>query len=120
MEFKSSKSGKKRVLFDAHGKDSAVAEKCVAPTAEQDPNESRRLWQKLTDAILASDMEAATEAKTAVEDAQRETRRKREESNEKHIPRYFDLQDGRWIPKISDLPDDPNQAVEVVQRFIWP
>lgn len=59
-----------------------------------------RLWKKLTDAILASDMDAATEAKTAVEDAQRETRRKREENGEKHIPRYFDLQDGRWIPKI--------------------
>ena len=61
---------------------------------------SCRLWNKLTDAILASDMDAATEAKTAVEDAQRETRRKREENGEQHIARYFDLQDGRWIPKI--------------------
>jgi hypothetical protein len=46
-------------------------------------------------------MEAATEAKTAVEDAQREMRRKMDESGQKHTARFFHLQDGRWEPKFT-------------------
>jgi hypothetical protein len=46
-------------------------------------------------------MEAATEAKSAVEDAQREMRRKMEERGQKHAPRFFQLHDGRWEPKFT-------------------
>lgn len=59
-----------------------------------------RLWSKLTHAIERKDMEAATEAKSAVEDAQREMRRKMEETGKKHTPRFFHLQGGRWEPKL--------------------
>lgn len=45
-------------------------------------------------------MDAATDAKSAVEDAQREERRKLEETGGTHVPRFFHLQDGRWLPKI--------------------
>lgn len=45
-------------------------------------------------------MDAATEAKTAVEDAQRELRRSREEKGERFVPRFFTCRDGRWVPKI--------------------
>ena len=62
---------------------------------------SYRLWSKLTYAIDLKDMEAATEAKSAVEDAQREMRRKMEESGQKHAPRFFQLHDGRWQPKFT-------------------
>src|ERR1700683_1822255 len=62
---------------------------------------SSRLWSKLTYAIDLKDMEAATEAKSAVEDAQREMRRKMEESGQKHAPRFFQLHDGRWEPKFT-------------------
>jgi oxysterol-binding protein-related protein 8 len=60
-----------------------------------------RLWSKLTYAIDLKDMEAATEAKSAVEDAQREMRRKMEESGQKHVPRFFQLHDGRWEPNFT-------------------
>lgn len=60
-----------------------------------------RLWHKLTQAIEAKDMEAATRAKTAVEDAQRDLRRRRDESGEIFVPRYFELRGGRWHPKLS-------------------
>jgi len=63
-------------------------------------------------------MDAATEAKSAVEDAQREVRRKMEESGEKHTPRFFELRSGRWEPKIS-VPEDPQAAIEAVQKWIW-
>jgi len=117
MEFKP-KSGDKRVLFDAMKDGQNVAPKFVPPESEQEPNESRRLWLAVTNAIVSKDMEAATEAKTAVEDAQRELRRKREESGEQHVPRFFELRDGRWVPKLI-VPNDPHAAIATVRHWIW-
>ena len=77
-----------------HGSD--VAPKWVAPEDEQEPYESRRLWRDLTRAILAKDMDAATESKTAVENAQREVRA----SGVKHVTRFFELRENRWLPRI--------------------
>jgi hypothetical protein len=54
----------------------------------------------LTEAIISKDMERATVAKTAVEDAQREQRRQREERGEAYTPRFFEKVGGRWQPKI--------------------
>ncbi|OCH88964.1 Oxysterol-binding protein [Obba rivulosa] len=119
MEYKNLKTGEKRVLFDVQKDGDKVAPKWVAPEDEQELNESRRLWSRLTQAIIAKDMEAATEAKTAVEESQRELRRKREESGERFVPRFFEQKDGRWVPKIS-LPDDQQEAEKAVQEFIWP
>jgi hypothetical protein len=60
-----------------------------------------RLWTKLTDAIYHKDMEAATDAKAEVENAQREAARKREETGVKHVPRFFEVnKQGQWVPKI--------------------
>ncbi|PIL29953.1 hypothetical protein GSI_07864 [Ganoderma sinense ZZ0214-1] len=118
MEFKSSK-GEKRVLFDAVKDGQNIAPKWVAPEDEQEPNESRRMWTRLTRAIVAKDMDAATEAKTAVEDAQRETRRNLEERGDTHVPRFFRLKDGRWMPKLA-LPTDEQDAVAAVEKFMWP
>ena len=59
-----------------------------------------RLWSKLTAAIAAKDMEAATESKAAVEDAQRDVAKQRDESGEKHVPRFFELRDGLWLAKL--------------------
>lgn len=118
MEYKPVK-GEKRVLFDVQKDGQKIAPKWVAPEEEQEPNESRRLWSKLTAAILAKDMDRATEAKTAVEESQRELRRQREESAEPYIPRFFaQNKDGRWIPKFV-VPSDPVVAEQAVQEWIW-
>lgn len=58
-----------------------------------------RLWSDVTAAIKAKDLDAATDAKTKIEDAQRETARQRDEKGEKHAPRFFELRDGWWYPK---------------------
>lgn len=100
MDFKSSKSSEKRVLFDVAKDGAKLAPKFVPPEDVQEPNESRRLWTRLTQAINAKDMDAATEAKSAVEERERELRRKREESGEVFTPRFFALSNGRWEPKI--------------------
>jgi len=118
MEFKPAKgckTGEKRTLFDALKSGDDVAPKWVAPEDEQEPYESRRLWRDLTRAILAKDMDAATEAKTAVETAQREVRA----SGVKHTTRFFELRDDRcWVPRIQ-LPQDPQEATDAVQAWIW-
>lgn len=111
--------GNKRVLFDVAQNGKNIAPKAVPPEAEQEPNESRRLWSKLTEAIVAKDMDAATRAKTAVEESQRENGRRREESGQQHVPRFFVQKDGRWVPKFSP-PEDPKQAVEAVKEWLFP
>ncbi|KAK7688245.1 hypothetical protein QCA50_008615 [Cerrena zonata] len=118
MEYKSSKTGKSRVLFDVSKEGAKIAPKWVAPEDEQEPNESRRLWSKLTAAITAKDMEAATEAKTAVEESQRELRKRRDESGEKYVPRFFKFENNRWVPKFT-IPSDSKEAVTAVQQWIW-
>lgn len=77
-----------------------MAPKWVAPESEQEPNESRRLWKDLTAAIQAKDMEAATDAKSKVEDAQREDRKRLDETGGAHASRFFELRNGRWEPKL--------------------
>ncbi|PAV21754.1 Oxysterol-binding protein [Pyrrhoderma noxium] len=120
MEFKYTKSGKKRVLFDADSEEGKrVAEKIVPSEEEQEPNESRRQWKKLTEAILAKDMNKATDAKFEVEEAQRKDRRIRDERGEEFTPRFFELRDGRWIPKFQ-IPNDQDQAITAVKEWIWP
>jgi len=117
MNFTPSGAAEKRVLFDAQ-RGADIAPMTVAPESEQEPNESRRLWQGLTKAIADRNMDAATEAKSSVEESQREQRKKREESGQKYVPRFFELRDGRWLPKIT-VPQDPKEAVTAVQSWIW-
>ncbi|TFY80784.1 hypothetical protein EWM64_g3222 [Hericium alpestre] len=100
MEYKDMRTGKKRVLFDVDKGGAKVAPKWVGPLEEQAPYESRRLWKELTEAIQRKDMDAATAAKTKVEDAQRELRKLREESRDMHRSRFFVERNGRWEPKI--------------------
>ncbi|KDR84747.1 hypothetical protein GALMADRAFT_286682 [Galerina marginata CBS 339.88] len=118
MEIKNAKTGQKRVLFDAVKDGQSVSAKWVPPEDEQEPNESRRLWADLTDAIVSKDMERATTAKTSVEDAQREERRKREESGAVHATRFFEKVNGRWLPKLL-VPKDPQEATRAVQEWIF-
>ncbi|KZT24680.1 Oxysterol-binding protein [Neolentinus lepideus HHB14362 ss-1] len=119
MEYKSAKTREKRILFDVQKQGDKVAPKWVAPESEQEPNESRRLWSDLTKAIDNKDMDTATTAKSAVEESQREERRKRDESGQEYVPRFFELRNGRWEPKFTP-PDNPEEAVKAVQEWIWP
>lgn len=94
------KKGKgKETFFDAQSAE--LTHKVVAPEDKQQPNESRRLWSKVTAAIKAKDLDAATEAKSAIEDAQRESARERDDKGESWTPRFFVLKDGEWRPKFT-------------------
>jgi len=118
MDFKSAKTGQKRILFDAVKDGQNISPKWVLPDEEQELKESRRLWKDLTSAILNKDMEAATDAKSAVEDAQREQRKTMEESGQKHVPRFFELREGRWEPRFT-MPGEPKAATTAAQQWIF-
>jgi hypothetical protein len=115
-------TNQKRVLFDV-GKDGAkLASKSVVPEDQQEPNESRRLWKSLTEAIVNKDMDGATTSKSAVEEAQRENRRRLEEKGEKHVPRFFEEKDGSWVPKlecVSPIPSLSKSAGANVDALSW-
>ncbi|KAG8900985.1 hypothetical protein FRB99_005645 [Tulasnella sp. 403] len=118
LDYKDGKTGEKRVLFNARTESKNVVQKTVAPESEQEPNESRRLWSKLTTAIANKDMEAAQIAKSEVEDAQRDLARTRETKGIVHKQRFFELRDGLWQAKIEML-DNPDEMVAAVEKWMW-
>ena len=84
--------GNGELLFDAEN--ATAVKKSVIPDAEQQENESRRLWARVTEGIKKGDQETAQEAKTAIEDKQRELAKKREETGETFQPKYFAIKHG--------------------------
>lgn len=119
MDFKPAKTNQRRVLFDVAKDGAKLASKSVVPEDQQEPNESRRLWRDLTEAIISKDMDGATTSKTAVEEIQREQRKKLEETGDKHLPRFFEEKNGNWVPKL-EIPTQPTpEAVDIVEKWIW-
>jgi hypothetical protein len=56
----------------------------------------------VTTAILNKDLEAATEAKSAIEEAQRERAKTREEKGEAFEPRFFKLEGDEYRPRLGE------------------
>ncbi|KAK4689514.1 hypothetical protein P7C73_g599, partial [Tremellales sp. Uapishka_1] len=121
MEYTDRKTSKRSVCFDAAT--AQVVPKSVLPESEQEENESRRLWSKLTEAVKASDMVAATTAKSAVEDHQRDLVRQREATGAPAPDaRFFvHVAGDKWMPKIGvdTLPKDPAEMEEKVRKWIF-
>ncbi|KAI8874565.1 hypothetical protein K501DRAFT_264916 [Backusella circina FSU 941] len=57
---------------------------------EQDEMESRKIWQKVSEAIRANDTQTAGAEKTKIENKQRQERADRVEAGEEWKPKYFD------------------------------
>lgn len=87
MWIKNTKTGEKELLFNAAGARHTPCQ--VRPLDEQEDRESRRLWQRVTQAIIKRDQATATEAKTAIEDRQREETRARDADDVTWHPRFF-------------------------------
>ncbi|GAA5885622.1 hypothetical protein JCM16303_001487 [Sporobolomyces ruberrimus] len=118
MEIHRKSTRGKETLFDAHN--ASLTEKSVTPEAQQQPNESRRLWSRVTQAIKQNDIDAATDAKTAIEDAQRESARLREEKGEKFVPKFFKLSEkGEWRPNFTLPRGDKSTQREGVRQFVY-
>lgn len=86
---KMAKASNKTLFFDV--KTSSIHPKVVPDIANQEDLESRRLWSKVTAAILKDDMDTATEEKTLIEDRQREEAKQREATGQTYQPKFFDI-----------------------------
>lgn len=73
----------------------------VKPIAEQNPLESRRAWQTVTEAIKKGDYQEIHNTKSVIENEQREMRKQELEEGIKWEPRWFDLVD------YADVKHDP-------------
>lgn len=69
----------------------------VRPVEEQDELESRRIWQKVSDALKAGDYATASSEKSAIENQQRALRKERETSETKWEPKHFNSVSGEAI-----------------------
>ncbi|GFG28685.1 hypothetical protein Cfor_05970 [Coptotermes formosanus] len=86
----------------------------TVPVDEQGEFESEHLWQHVSAAIARDDQVAATEEKTALEEAQRAAAKERKMKCVEWVPKYFeqDLISGHWMYKHADLrPWDPRNDV---------
>lgn len=81
------------------------------------PNESLRLWGGVTEAILAKQFSKATEVKVALEEAQREKARKREQNKETWQPVFFEHVVGNGGKP--DLTEKGKQVLERAQKSDW-
>lgn len=136
MDYKNTKTGETEELFNV--KTAKIVEKKIRPEEEQEEFESRRwvlltvwcfafplmlttsslhfrLWTKVTDGIKEKNLDKATENKTAIEDAQRQRVREREEKNETWTPRFFVQRGEKFYPKVEALPEEMQS--EVVQKY---
>lgn len=57
----------------------------------QEEKESRRLWAKLTEGLLANNQDMATDEKAKVEDEERTLRKERKQKNIEWKSRFFDV-----------------------------
>jgi len=61
----------------------------VAPMEQQDPWESRRAWAGVIDALNRGNMQATSDAKSKVEEAQRAMRKKEQSNGTSWQPKFF-------------------------------
>ncbi|XP_017113728.1 oxysterol-binding protein-related protein 8 isoform X2 [Drosophila elegans] len=102
---KDSKTGEESLLFkvDAETRSKRLTRHMV-PLESQEPNESQRLWQHVSDAIAREDQVAATEEKTVLEERQRAEAKERVSTDSIHMPDLFELDSyGQWLYKYADL-----------------
>ncbi|KAF9091661.1 hypothetical protein BGX27_001993 [Mortierella sp. AM989] len=111
------KKGNKEIFFDA--KKAIIQPKIIAPEDQQEVNESRRLWSKLTAALKANNQSLATEEKSKVEDAQRAKSKAREGRGDVHHLRYFEVKGDNYEIKLKNLSSNPQEAKKQVEEFVF-
>lgn len=88
------RSKERHVLIDVS--DLTPAQKTTPALAQQKSNESRTVWDTVTQAILGRKFETATRNKVEIEDYQRQLAKERTEKGEEFVPKYFKVnEDGR-------------------------
>jgi hypothetical protein len=73
------------------------------------------LWAKVTEGIKEKNLDKATDSKTAIEDAQRQRVKEREEKGETWHPKYFIQKGEIFYPNVSALPAEVQS--DVVKKY---
>jgi len=92
----------------------SVVPKIIPPPENQLPNESRRLWFGVTEAIKLKQFGRATTLKQELEEAQRVKARLREEKGEVWKPRFFVEP---LTGEVRGRPDLTDEAKEVLNKL---
>jgi len=117
IEIRSSKTKKTDILWDPQGK--KPYEKNVRPIEDQLPNESRRLWLEVSNALAEKDQVKATDEKTKLEEAQREGARDRADRSLEWEPKLFKFEKDRWVYRyFNSAPYDPTEGEEVEENGV--
>ncbi|XP_014208693.1 oxysterol-binding protein-related protein 8 isoform X2 [Copidosoma floridanum] len=96
--------------------------KYTVPLENQGDWESEKLWLEVSKAINNDDQTMATEAKTALEEAQRERAKERKALGQEWIPKHFvqDIITGNWVYRHADIRpwDSRNDVVQYEHDYI--
>ncbi|KAJ2360203.1 Oxysterol-binding protein 4 [Coemansia sp. RSA 2610] len=101
------RTGAESVLFDV--KAQPAADILIRPIEEQSELESRRVWNKVSEALASGNYDVASREKTAIEENQRALRRERAAANAEWKPALF-----TWI---DDADDD--EAVRRCYAYLY-
>lgn len=96
-----------------------IQPKIVANEVDQDDFESRKLWSKVTKAILSRNLDLATEEKTKIEDDQRSLCKLRAEDGVDWHPRFFvssDEENWHFVDR-HILEESPEKGVEHLREI---
>ncbi|ORY30228.1 hypothetical protein BCR39DRAFT_564947 [Naematelia encephala] len=87
----------------------ALIPKHVRPLEEQEPEESRKLWDPVTQALLAKRWNDATQQKQIIEQKQREKAAQRKAKDEVYVSKFFEAD---WVDGRPRLNAEGRRAVE--------
>jgi hypothetical protein len=110
-DFKKSSPSERVLLMDLSPL--LPAPKFCPPEEHQLPNESRKFWGGVTDAIVAKQYAQATQRKTELEERQRERAAERAQQSKEWEPRFFTTvteKDGR--PRMSEVGKKAMEGLE--------
>ena len=91
--FKTKDAKTKNTVDEYRASDSKTTPLKLQPIDQQDELESRRAWYKVARGIEVGDMDAVSREKSAIENGQRELRRKEKEEGREWERRYFNRVD---------------------------
>jgi len=94
-----------------------VAPKILPPPAQQLPNESKRFWSGVTEAIHSRQFARATTLKQDLEEKQREKARRREKEGTEWSPRFFTV--GKEKSGRPELTDEGREVLVNLQQGVW-
>ncbi|TFK91645.1 hypothetical protein K466DRAFT_582628 [Polyporus arcularius HHB13444] len=79
-----------------------VIPKSVRPLEKQQPNESRKLWENVTDKLVKKEYSEATKHKLAIEQKQRDDAAERKRKGVDFVPKYFEPDISTGIPMLTE------------------